>query len=174
MPSAITEPRQSTTVPNTSNTSAFTLACSGFKSVVLLSPTALNEHGSDCRAFSLGLAHDLGRTFRGGVYKNLIAGSSRFTLISSLLRFPLDLCPSSTRRFLSNRSAFFGAQLATSRLSPLAGPWRVTETRSVSRDRDRPSHPIYRLSRQLGTVANSIRSSESRQPGPHSCESTLR
>jgi hypothetical protein len=36
----------------------------------------------------------------------------------------LDLCPSSTRHFLSDRSAFFGAQLATSRLSPLAGPWR--------------------------------------------------
>src|ERR1700730_4171897 len=32
MPSAITEPRQSTTVPNVSNTSAFTLASSGFTS----------------------------------------------------------------------------------------------------------------------------------------------
>src|SRR6202041_853554 len=35
MPSAITEPRQSTTVPNMSKTSAFTLASSGFISVVL-------------------------------------------------------------------------------------------------------------------------------------------
>ena len=174
MPSAITEPRQSTTVPNTSNTSALHLGQFGFQ--ICGSPVSYCIKRARFRlsVFFSSFGPRLGTGFPWGFYKSLIAGSSILTLISSLLRFPLDLCPSSTRCFLNNRSAFFGAQLATSRLSPLAGPWRVTETRSVSRDRDRPSHPIYRLSRQLGTVANSIRSSGVAPARPDSCESTLR